>query len=148
MWLDIKGNTDIFKYLEPIVRNAYAKAQAANRDVVIFSGLPSSDVIDDLNKLGTYNSTNPAYSYSAPLPTLAEETVQKAIDNHSSFFGPRFTNGLLLPEVQQAHANGIKVISWTLNSKALVLDYLQHGDFDGFITDYPAYVVYYYYTMF
>ena len=80
--------------------------------------------------------------------TLAEETVDKAIDNGCKFFGPRYSNGLLLEDVQRAHDNGIKVISWTLNSHALILDYMQNGKFDGFITDYPAYVVYYYYTMF
>jgi glycerophosphoryl diester phosphodiesterase len=54
----------------------------------------------------------------------------------------------LLEDVVKAHANGIKVISWTLNDKGLIKNYLQNGEFDGFITDYPAYVVYDYYTMF
>jgi len=147
-WLDIKGNTDIFKYLEPVVRNAYAKAEAQGRDVVIFAGLPSDDVIAELNKQPTYKSTNTAYSYSLPLPTLAEKSIDKALETGSQFFGPRYSLGLLLSDVEKAHSNGIKVISWTLNSKELISEYLQNGKFDGFITDYPAYVVYDYYTMF
>ncbi len=42
MWLDVKGDPDVFKYLEPVVRDAYARAKAANRDVVIFADLPST----------------------------------------------------------------------------------------------------------
>ena len=147
-WMDIKGNEGIFKYLEPIVRKAYERAIAQGRDVVIFAGLPSSDVIDMLNEQPTYKAGDSTQVYSYSLPTLAEETIDKAIDTDSQFFGPRYTLGLLLPEVEKAHANNIKVISWTLNSKGLIVNYLQNGKFDGMITDYPAYVVYNYYTMY
>lgn len=146
--MDIKGNPDIFKYLEPIVRNAYANAAAQNRDVVIFAGLPSADVITEFNKQPTYKSTNLDYHYSSPLPTLAEQTVDLAIENGCSFFGPRYTLGLLLDDVNKAHSHGIKVISWTLNSKGIITNYLKNGNFDGFITDYPSYVVYDFYTLF
>ena len=138
MWLDIKGNTDIFKYLEPVIRKAYARAAAQNRRVVLFAGLPSADVIDELHK-------QPSYS---DLPTLCEQSVDLAIENGSKFFGPRFTEGLVLDAVAKAHNNGIKVVSWTLNDKDLIKNYLANGQFDGFISDYPAYIVYDFYTMF
>lgn len=138
LWLDIKGNTDIFKYLEPLVRNAYAKAAAQNRNVVIIAGLPSEEVITEFKKQPTY----------ATLPTLCEQSLDLAIENGSKYYGPRFSEGLLLDEVEQAHNKGIKVISWTLNSKTLIKHYLVNGKFDGFITDYPAYVVYSIYTMY
>ncbi len=138
LWLDLKGNTDIFKYLEPIIRKGYQRAAAANRNVVLFTGLPSEDVIDELKK-------QPSFS---DLPTLCELSVDKAIEIKSKFYGPRFSKGLVLDEVAKAKANNIKVISWTLNSKGLIVDYLRNGQFDGFITDYPAYVVYNIYTMF
>jgi len=147
-WMDIKGNPDVFKYLEPVVRNAYEHAATKGRTVTIFAGLPSQDVIDELNKQPTYKSNNPAFTYSDPLPTLAEESIDKALATNSQFFGPRFTLGVLLSDVEQAHNNGIKVISWTLNSRGLINNYLENGQFDGFITDYPAYVVYEFYTRF
>jgi glycerophosphoryl diester phosphodiesterase len=138
-WMDIKGNNDIFKYLEPIVRKAYARAATQNRKVVILAGLPSSDVIEEFREQPTYG---------ADLPTLSEESIDIAITNGSKFFGPRFSKGLLLEDVAKAHSKGIKVISWTLNDKTLIRDYLEKGQFDGFITDYPAYVVYDFYTLF
>ncbi|HCL83978.1 MAG TPA: hypothetical protein DIC22_08380, partial [Chitinophagaceae bacterium] len=73
--------------------------------------------------------------------------LQNVIDNGSTRWGPRYSRGLLLSDVEQAHAQGIKVISWTLNAKELIRDYIVNGQFDGFISDYPAYVVYDYYTL-
>jgi glycerophosphoryl diester phosphodiesterase len=158
-WLDIKGNPDVFKYLEPVIRNAYARALAKNRDVTIFAGLPSDDVITEFNKQPTYKSGNPNWAndperdtnypaYTLPLPTLCELSIDCAIANGSKFFGPRYSLGLLLNDVQKAHGSGIKVISWTLNDKNTMKTYLKDGQFDGFITDYPAFVNYFYYTMF
>src|SRR5205085_7277829 len=90
-WMDIKGNPDLFQYLEPIVRNAYAHAAVVGRDVEIFAGLPSDDVITEFNKQPTYKSANSSYTYSAPLPTLCEISIDKAIENSCKFYGPRFT---------------------------------------------------------
>ena len=137
-WMDIKGDPNIFQYLEPVVRNAYAHAAEMNRNVVIFADMPTEDVIAEYKAW-------PAY---ADLPTMCETSLQDVIDNGSGFWGPRYSQGLLLDEVEQAHGLGIKVFSWTLNDRDLILNYLQNGKFDGFISDYPAYVVYDYYTLF
>jgi len=138
VWLDVKGDADIFKYLEPVVSNAYAHAKAVNRDVVIFAGLPSDDVITEYKKQP---------SYGANFPCLCELSLQDAIDNNCEFFGPRFTMGLLLDDVNKGHTLGIRTISWTLSDNTTILDYLQNGNFDGFISDNTPYVVYDYYAL-
>ena len=137
MWLDIKGDPDVFKYLEPVVRNAYARAASQHRTVVIISDLPSDEVIEEYKKQPSY----------ADLPTMCELSMQDVIDNNCQYFGPRFTLGLLTEDVAKAHSLGIKVYSWTLNDKTIIQDYLKNGQFDGFISDYPAYVVYDYYAL-
>jgi glycerophosphoryl diester phosphodiesterase len=142
VWLDIKGNPDVFAYLEPVVRSANARAAAQNRNVIIFAGLPSTDVIAEFKKQPTYSSG------ASPLPTLCELSLGDVVDNKSSFFGPRYSEGLLLSDVEAAHKIGVKVISWTLNDKNIIKNYIENGQFDGFITDYPAYVVYDFYTRF
>jgi glycerophosphoryl diester phosphodiesterase len=139
MWLDVKGDPDIFKYLEPVVKNAYARAAAKNRNVIIIADLPSQKVIDEFNQQP---------SYGASLPTMCELSLQDAINNHCQYFGPRYTLGLLQDDVTKAHSMGIRVYDWTLNSQDLIISYLQNGKFDGFITDYPAYVNFYYYTLY
>jgi glycerophosphoryl diester phosphodiesterase len=78
---------------------------------------------------------------------MCELSMQDAIDNNCKYFGPRFTLGLLLDDVDKGHSLGIKTYSWSLNDKTTILDYLKNGRFDGCITDYPAIVNYYYYTL-
>lgn len=138
-WMDVKGDPHVFKYLEPIVRSAYARAQAENRNVVIFADLPEKDVIEEYQEQP---------SYGADLPCMCELSLQDAIDNNCKYFGPRFSLGLLLDDVNKGHTLGIKSYSWTVDDKTTILNYLQNGKFDGFISDYPAYVIYDYYTMF
>lgn len=137
-WMDVKGDPDVFKYMEPVVRNAYARAQATNRDVVIFADLPTEDVITEYKKQP---------SYGADLPCMCELSMQDAIDNNCKYFGPRFSLGLLLDDVNRGHTLGIKSFSWTLNDFPTIQKYLQNGKFDGFDTDYPAIVIYQYYAL-
>jgi glycerophosphoryl diester phosphodiesterase len=138
-WMDVKGDPDVFKYMAPVVKNAYARAAAKGRDVIIYADLPSQTVIDE------YNKDTAVYT---GLPKMCELTTQDVIDNHCQYWGPRYSRGLLLDEVQQMHSMGIQCLSWTLNERNLIINYLKNGQFDGFISDYPAYVVYNYYTMF
>ena len=137
-WMDVKGDPDVFKYMEPIVRDAYARAQATNRNVVLFAVLPEKDVIAEYHKQPTYGDN---------LPCMCELSLQDAIDNNCKYFGPRFTLGLLLDDVNKGHTLGIKSFSWTLNDKTTIQKYLQDGKFDGFDTDYPAIVIYQYYAL-
>jgi glycerophosphoryl diester phosphodiesterase len=138
MWLDVKGDPGIFEYLEPIVRRAYARAAEENRNIIIISDLTSDEVVSEYKAWPSYSS----------LPTICEISLDATISNHCQYWGPRYTLGLLTDDVQKAHSLGIKVLSWTLDDKTLIHDYLLNGQFDGFISDYPAYVVYDYYTLF
>lgn len=138
-WLDIKGDDGIFQALEPIILNAQNHATAAGRNIVIYADLPSNTVIDQYQAY-------PPYRANPELKTMCELTLQDVIDNGCTRWGPRYSRGLMLSDVAQAHAQGIKVISWTLNDKGLIKNFLVNGQFDGFISDYPCYVVYDYYT--
>jgi glycerophosphoryl diester phosphodiesterase len=138
MWLDVKGDPYIFKYLEPIVRNAYEKAAKANRKIEIISDLTSDEVVSEYESWPSYSS----------FPTISELGLDDAILHKCKYWGPRYSLGLLLDDVDKAHRLGMKVLSWTLNDKKLISDYLVNGKFDGFISDYPAYVVYDFYTLF
>jgi glycerophosphoryl diester phosphodiesterase len=138
-WMDIKGDDSIFQALQPVILNAQAHAKAVGRNIVIYADLPSTTVIEQFQSY-------PPYRADTSLKTMCELTLQDVIDNGCTRWGPRYSRGLLLSDVQQAHTLGIKVISWTLNNKDLVANYLENGQFDGFISDYPCYVVYDFYT--
>jgi glycerophosphoryl diester phosphodiesterase len=138
-WMDIKGDDSVFEALEPVVLKAQAHAKAVGRTVVIYADMPSNTVI------GQFQSY-PPYRANPELLTMCELTYQDVVDNGSTRWGPRYSRRLLLSDVATAHAAGIKVISWTLNDKALIENYIENGQFDGFISDYPCYVVYDFYT--
>lgn len=138
LWLDIKDSKEIFKYLEPLIRKAYAKAAVQNRHVVLIAGIPSDEVVEAFH-------AQPSY---AGLPTLFEQSVDLVIQNKGTYYGPRYSEGLQLDEVGKAHSKGIKVISWTLNKERFIKRYLEEGAFDGFITDNPSFVLYNLYTIF
>jgi len=139
MWMDVKGDPDVFKYMEPIVRDAYARAAAAHRDIVLIADLPTTTVIQEYQNQP---------SYGASFPCMCELSMQDAIDNNCKYFGPRFTLGLLLDDVNRGHTLGIKSWVWTLNDKTTILNYMRDGKYDGIDTDYPAYVIYNYYANF
>src|SRR5262249_3362558 len=120
-------------------QKAYDHAAAVGREIVIYADLPSNTVIEQFQSYPPYRQSG--------LPTMCELTLQDVIDNGCTRWGPRYSRGLLLDDVQQAHAQGIKVISWTLNDKGLIRSYILNGQFDGFISDYPCYVVYDWYTL-
>ena len=138
-WMDIKGDDGIFQALKPIILNAQAHAKAVGRNVVIYADLPSTQVISEFQSY-------PAYRADTSLKTMCELTFQDVIDNGCTRWGPRYSRGLLLSDVATAHSMGIKVISWTLNDEGLIKNYMKNGQFDGFISDYPCFVVYEYYT--
>jgi len=138
-WMDIKGDNGIFQALQPIILNAQSHAKAVGRNVVIYADLPSTTVISEFQSY-------PAYRADTTLKTMCELTFQDVIDNGCTRWGPRYSRGLLLSDVATAHSMGIKVISWTLNDEGLIANYMKNGQFDGFISDYPCFVVYDYYT--
>jgi len=138
-WMDIKGNDSVFQALQPVILRAQAHAKAMGRNVTIYADLPSTTVISEFQSY-------PAYRADTSLKTMCELTLQDVIDNGCTRWGPRYSRGLLLSDVATAHSLGIKVISWTLNNEELIANYMQNGQFDGFISDYPCFVVYDWYT--
>ena len=137
IWLDIKGNPNVFQYLEPIVRKAISNASAKGRNLQIITDIPTDEVIAEYQKQPSY----------ATLPVMCELELDKTLSLKATYWGPRWTLGLMLDQVDQAHQQGLKVYTWTLNSEDIIVSYLKDGRFDGLITDYPAYAVYHFYTM-
>lgn len=134
VWLDIKGNPNVFKFLEPIIRSAMGRAAAKGKQIIFITDIPSEQVLAEYNKQPSY----------ADLPMMYELGLDKTIQLGFKYWGPRWTEGTLDEEVKRAHSLGMKVYTWTVNSEAYIESYLNH--FDGMITDFPAYAAFHYYT--
>lgn len=136
VWLDIKGNPDVFKYMEPVIRRAQAHALAKGNKIIFITDIPSEGVLAEYFKQPSY----------ADLPLMYELELDKTIALNFKYWGPRWTEGTLNADVKRAHSLGMQVYTWTVNSEVYTRSYLENGDFDGLISDFPAYAVYYYYV--
>ena len=136
IWLDVKGNPNVFKYMEPIVRNAIDRAKVNGRAIEIITGIPSEEIIDEFKK-------QPSYS---DLPLLCELSLDEAITLQCKYWGPRWTEGTQNEETARAHSLGMRAFTWTLNSEEFIVSFMKNGNFDGMITDYPAFPVFHYYS--
>lgn len=139
VWLDIKGDSNVFNDLAPIVLKAYQLAASKNRKIEILCGLPSLDVYRQFMRYSATHSPN------TQLSSLCELGLEEAAAIKSKVWGPRWTLGYLSDEVAEAQAANISVITWTLNEESFIKKYIQEANFNGILSDYPSIVAYYHY---
>lgn len=135
VWLDCKGGKNFFDAVVPVVKNAIAKAKSKNRDIVFLFGIPADDVYDDFVKYTDYKN----------LPSLCELSLEKAKAINAKVFAPRWTLGVLSNDTKDAHANGIKIITWTLDSPSAQSSFIAQSQYDGILTNYPSMLTYQFY---
>jgi len=77
---------------------------------------------------------------------LCELTVDDVRTVNSVVWGPRWTMGTQNELVSQMHAEGRSAICWTIDNPAWIKDFINNGQFDGLLTNFPSVVSYYHYT--
>ncbi len=65
-------------------------------NVVMYADMPSTTVISQFQSYPPYRASG--------YPTMCELTLQDVIDNGCTRWGPRYSRGLLLDDVAQAHS--------------------------------------------
>ncbi|PWK21871.1 glycerophosphoryl diester phosphodiesterase [Arcicella aurantiaca] len=135
VWLDMKSVNNAMAKVIPIQQKMLERAKQKNRDLSIYIGLPEQQVLD-------FFKTYPNYQ---TVPSLCELTVDDVTNINAQVWAPRWTLGLLTPEVNTMHAQNRKVFCWTLDNEAFIKKYVREGDFDGILTNYPTIVAYYHY---
>lgn len=135
VWLDMKSVNNAMAKVIPIQQKMLERAKQKNRDLAIYIGLPEQQVLDFFKTYPTYQS----------IPSLCELTVDDVTNINAKVWAPRWTLGLLTPEVNAMHTQNRKVYCWTLDNEAFIKKYIREGDFDGILTNYPTIVSYYHY---
>jgi glycerophosphoryl diester phosphodiesterase len=138
VWLDCKdgGESGFFEAVVPVFQNAMNYAQSKNRNISILLGMPSEEAY---NNFITYpNHKN--------IPSLCELDFEKTLAAGSKIFAPRWTLGILEQETQNAHANNIKVVTWTLDDPGGMNEVITQSHYDGILTNYPSMLAYQYYS--
>jgi glycerophosphoryl diester phosphodiesterase len=135
VYLDMKENTGAMAKVIPIQQQALERARQKGRDLRIFVGIPSEDVLNDLMTYPNYSS----------IPSLCELTVDDVRKVNSQVWAPRWTLGTQNDLVQQIHSDGRLAVCWTIDQPSWIRDYLNNGMFDGLLTNFPYVVAYYHY---
>jgi len=134
VWLDTK-DVDVIDSSIAIQHEILQRASDMGRDLKIVIGIPADDVFEEF-------ITKPNYQN---VPSLCELSTDKVIQANSLIWAPRWTQGLQTAEVQQMQAQGRKVFTWTLDDASYIEEFINAGEFDGILTNYPTIVSYYHY---
>lgn len=137
IWLDNKGgNERFFNYTLPIMYKALQRAKQQGRRIQILNGIPTEEVAVEYAKIKTHKDR----------PSLCEISLARCKELNSEVYAPRWTLGTLDAEVSEAHALGMRVVTWTLDINSVIRTYLRLGHFDGILTNYPSILAYEFYT--
>ena len=136
VWLDMKSGKDDMAKVIPIQQEYLQRAAAMGRDIEILIGLPTQDKVDQFLAVPNFKDIN----------SLCELSTDIARQTNAEVWGPRWTLGLQTPEVDAMHSEGREIITWTLDDPNWIKSFVQDGDFDGILTNYPTAVAYSYYV--
>jgi glycerophosphoryl diester phosphodiesterase len=112
------------------------EAAAIGRQLEITIGIPDQQVLNNFLALPDHNN----------IPSVCELTPDDVVAANSRIWAPRWTLGLQNEQVQQVHAQGRRAFVWTLDVPQNVFEYMNQGEFDGILSNYPSIVAYYYYA--
>ena len=135
VWLDMKSVNNAMATVIPIQQKMLQRAKQKNRDLAIYIGLPEKNVIDFFKTYPNYQNVS----------SLCELSVKDVTDINAKIWAPRWTLGLQKVEVKAMHDQNRKVFCWTLDNNEFIKRYINEGDFDGILTNYPTIVSYHHY---
>jgi glycerophosphoryl diester phosphodiesterase len=136
VWLDMKSDKNDMPEVIPIQQEIMSRAESMGRELEIFIGLPTEDKINQFM----------GYSGHEEILSLNEFEIEDVRRSSSEFWGPRWTLGTQNDKVETMHGEGRRVITWTMDDPDFIQFYINDGDFDGMVTNYPTLVTYYFYS--
>jgi glycerophosphoryl diester phosphodiesterase len=120
----------------PIQQRILQRAHDKGRDLRVFVGIPSTEVLEDL-------MTYPDYQL---IPSLCELSVDDVRAANAQVWAPRWTLGTQNDLVRQMHDENRLAVCWTIDAAPWIRDFINEGSFDGLLTNFPYVVAYYHYT--
>lgn len=135
VWLDIKdaGNVDS---IITIQKQMIAYAKLKKRDIEIVFGIPSEDVKNAYMKS----------EHKGTVPVLCELDLNSTRVTEATIWAPRFTAGVQVDDVKIMQKEGRRCFVWTLDDPAFIQQFIEEGEFDGILTNYPTLLAGIFYT--
>jgi len=134
VWLDTK-DIDVIPASIALLTEINNRAIGQGRDLKIVLGIPADDVFEEFIAQPNFQD----------VPSLCELSLDQVRQANSQIWAPRWTQGTQTANVQQMQAEGRKVFTWTLDDTNYIEAFINDGEFDGILTNYPTIVSYYHY---
>lgn len=134
VWLDTK-DVDVVPASIALLTEINERAILMDRDLKIYLGIPADDIFEKFLQQPDYQN----------VPSLCELSIDQVREANSLIWAPRWTQGIQSANVQQMQSEGRKVFTWTLDDENYIEQFINEGQFDGILTNYPTIVSYYYY---
>lgn len=134
VWLDTK-DVDVVPASIELLTEINERAILMGRDLKIYLGIPADDIYQKFLEQPNYED----------VPSLCELSIDQVREANSMIWAPRWTQGTQNSTVQQMQAEGRKVFTWTLDDANYIEQFINEGQFNGILTNYPTIVSYYHY---
>jgi len=134
VWLDTK-DVDVLQAEIEILQEIMQRAADMGRDLKIAVGIPADDIYQAFI----------AYPGHQDILSLCELTIDDVRQANSKIWAPRWTQGTQTANVQLMHSEGRKAFVWTLDESTYIEEFINNGEFDGILSNYPTIVSYYHY---
>ena len=135
VWLDTK-DVDVVPSSIALLTEINDRAESMdNRDLKIYLGIPADDVYEKFIAQPSYQT----------VPSLCELSLDQVRQADSDVWAPRWTQGTQTANVQQMHDEERLVFTWTLDDASYIEEFINVGQFDGILSNYPTIVSYYHY---
>lgn len=135
VWLDVKSPSAIA--ITAQLQSEYKqKAAMAGRSVEILLGLSTDELVSEYKRLNLVSTAD----------ALCELSLEDVRQTDAKVWAPRWTLGPLFTETGQMRSEGRRTFVWTLDQREFVLSFLQDGNLDGILTNYPSLIAFEYYV--
>lgn len=134
VWLDTK-DVDVVPASIELLTEINERAVNMGRNLKIYLGIPVDDIYEKFLEQPNYQD----------VPSLVELSIDQVREANALIWAPRWTQGTQTSTVQQMQSEGRKVFTWTLDDANYIEQFINDGQFDGILTNYPTIVSYYHY---
>lgn len=135
VYLDMKASGLVIDKTIEIQARILEKARQAGKELIVVIGIPNDEIFD-------YFTAIPGFEN---IPSLCELTIEDTQLANSAVWAPRWTQGTQNSLVEQMHSEGRLVVTWTVDQANYIKEFIEEGNFDGLLTNYPSLVAYYHY---
>jgi glycerophosphoryl diester phosphodiesterase len=135
VWLDIKDPRSIPQIIT-LQEELMTYAKGKQRDVEIVLGIP------DIATAEAYMQSENKFT----TPVLCELDVSTTRMVKAAYWAPRFTAGVLVDDVKMMQKEGRSCFVWTLDDPTFIGRFIEEGEYDGILTNYPTLLAALFYT--